>query len=153
MKKIFYCLMALFVVAVVFVLEGGSMKAWLGVSAIIAFVFPLLFTSLFTYKYSEIVGAIKNAFSNELEEKKISEYKKGIMIAQNISTLAIQWAFTVVITAAILIFSTLTTPQALGRSLSAACLVLLYALLFRTVLFIPMEQSLGKKVFELENRE
>ena len=90
----------------------------------------------------------EDAFSSEVKANKLTEYRQGIMIIKSLEAATIYWSIIILILAVIRIFSRLTTPNELGHSLALALVALLYGFGLRAALFIPMESSLQRKVFQ-----
>jgi flagellar motor component MotA len=59
----------------------------------------------------------------------------------------LSWSCTILILAVVQILSDLSTPEMLGPSLAAAFSALFYGFFLRAALLIPMEHSLNKKIF------
>lgn len=144
MKKMLMILLSVLVIFIAVVLEGGNISVLFGLTSMFILVFGVLFSTLFTFKISEIISAFGNAFSNG--SKKAEEYQTSLAVAQCMSKLTIYWSLTTAILGLIFILSNVTTPSQLGKSVAVVCLALLYGFGAISIIFVPMENSLNRKI-------
>lgn len=150
MKKTFMVLLSLLVIATAVIIEGGNLSVLLCPTPMFMIFFGVLFSTIFTYKLSDVIGTFKDSFSKNTNPDKISQYKTELDTLRSIIKLTLYWSAATVILGLIFILSTLSTPAELGKSVAIVCLALLYGFGIIAVLLIPMESSLVKKINSIE---
>jgi flagellar motor component MotA len=117
------------------------------VTVVIPLFFGVLFTTMFSFKFKEIVNTFKSAFSDATDSGLIRDYRKNLLIVKNLQSATTFWAATIIVLAIIQLLSNLTALNKIGPAVAAALSALFYAFFLRAALFIPMENSLNKKIF------
>jgi flagellar motor component MotA len=153
MKKLFLLLLSVLGLLVAFILEKGSLSPLRPVAtAVIPLFLGILFTTMFSFQFKEIINTFKSAFSEETNSNNIREYHKSLLIVKNLQSSTTFWAGTILIMAIIQLLCDLTTPEKMGPSVAAALTALLYGFGLRAVFLIPMEHNLNKKIFLSEDK-
>lgn len=150
MKKLFWVVLSIFVFFAAFILEGGYAAQLVGPDVFIPLTLGVLSSTLFSFSFSELVNTFKDCFSEDESSNNLNNYHMGLLIVKNLESATLFWSWTLVIMATILILSNLTTPDKLGPSFAVAFLSLLYGYGTKAALFIPMKNSLHKKILSLQ---
>lgn len=148
MKKVFMMLLSLLVIFVAFIAEGGVLPWLLSPTVIVPLILGTLFTTMFSYKFIEIVHAFKEAFSEEVSVEKVTVYRKNILIVKALEKATRYWSLTVLLMGLVLVLSHVAKPEELGHPLAVVFLSLLYGFGVRASLYVPMESSLRQKIFQ-----
>lgn len=151
MKKLFLLLLSVLGLLAGFILEKGTLTPLIPVAtAVIPLFLGILFTAMFSFQFKEIINTFKSAFSEETNSNNIREYHKDLLIVKNLQSSTTFWAGTILIMAIVQLLCDLTTPEKMGPSAAAALMALFYGFGLKAALFIPMENSLNKKIFLAE---
>jgi flagellar motor component MotA len=157
MKKLFLLLLSVLGLLTAFILERGTLIPLIPVTPATV-VGPLflgvLLTTMFSFRFKEITHTFKLAFWEEMNPNstQIRDYRKSLLIVKNIQSATTCWAGTIFILAVVQLLSDLTTPAKMGPFVAAALSAVFYGFGLRAVLLIPMEHSLNKKIFLLEDK-
>ncbi len=146
MKKVFMILVSLIILLGIFVVEGGSIRILLCISSFVPIFLGTLVCCAFTFSCSEITRAFKHAFNEISIPEKLEIYKQDLQVIRFLSNNIIYWAVSIVILALIGILANVSNPSELGPKVAIAFTALLYGFTTRTVLLMPMESSLNKKI-------
>ncbi|MEN6489195.1 MAG: hypothetical protein ABFD66_10035 [Smithella sp.] len=149
MKKVFMILVSLILIIGIFVAEGGSIRILLCISSFIPIYLGTMASCAFTFSRSEISRAFKHAFTEITIPEKLDIYKQDLQVIRFLSSNIIYWAVTIVILALIGILANVSNPSELGPKVAITCTALLYGFTTRTVLLMPMESSLNKKISDI----
>lgn len=155
MKKLFFLLLAVFGLLLVFYLEGDSLVLFFSLvpaTAVFPLLFGVLFTTMFSFRLKEIGNTFKNAFSEQSNSNFLRDYYKNLSVVKNLQSSTTFWSGSIVILAIVQTLSHLTTLNKLGHSLAIAFSALFLGFVLKAALFIPMEHSLNKKIFLVENK-
>lgn len=153
MKKLFLVVLSISVFIAAFVLEGGSVVQLIVPTVFIPLVLGGLFSTLFSFSFTEIVAAFKDGFSEEVRAENVNNYHKGILIVQNLESAILFWSLTLVLLAAILILTNLANPNGLGPAFAVAFLSPTYGFGCKAALFVPMRHSLQNKILYLKQKD
>lgn len=134
-------------------MEGGSLRLLIAPTVILPLMIGVLFTTLFSFSFREIVDTFKDCFSEGDYTDRLYNYHKGLLIVKNLATATMFWSWSVMTMAIILILSNLRTPDRLGPPIAVALLSLLYGFGTKAALFVPMEYSLHKKVLSIKESQ
>ena len=151
MKKLFMMLVSLLVIFLAFVEEGGALLWLIAPTVIVPLILGTLFSTLFSYKLSEIIHTFKEAFSQETNIEKLIIYRKSILIIQTLGKATQFWSLTILLMGLFLVLSNVTKPEDLGPSIAVSFLSLLYGFGVKASLYVPMESSLRQKIFQAIN--
>ncbi len=145
MKKLFFVLLSLLLILGTYIIEGGSISNLMCLSSFIPVLLGTLITTLFSFNWSEITDAFKDAF-NESSISEKQRYLRDLEIIHHMSVSIMFWAGTIIILAIMGILASVTHIDELGPHIAVAFTALLYGFAARSILFIPMESSLNKKL-------
>ena len=148
MKKVFMMLVSLLLIFLAFITEGGALPWLIAPTVIVPLILGTLFTTMFTYKFIEIVQAFKEAFSEGTSVEKVTVYRKNILIVKALEKATRYWSLTILLMCLFLVLSNVTEPEDLGPSLAVSFLSLFYGFGVRASLYVPMESSLRQKIFQ-----
>lgn len=150
MKKMFFILISILVLLIAFILEGGEIRNLFQFTALFALIFTVIFSTLATFKFSEIINVFKDGFSQKVIDTKVKDYEKGILITKSVEKLIHFWSITILTMAIIFALGAVSNAIQLGRSVAIAFMVILYAVILRASILTPVENELNRKLFELK---
>lgn len=149
MKKILISAAAMMLALSAFILEGGSIRTLLIVTALVPILAGPLVTALFSFQWSEITGAFRDAFAERAERGRADDYRMGLLVVKDLSAGAMYWAFTILVLAMIGILSSVTEVRLLGPKIALGTVSVLIGLGLRAFLLNPMASSLEKKLIQI----
>ncbi len=150
MKKTGIVFLALLLLLAAYAVEGGMIKSLLVVTALVPIIIGPYLSTLFTYSPADINNAFCDAFTDRIDAGRQDVYHIDLLIIRNLNSAVVWWAATLSMLALVLILSTLTDVKSLGPSVAAGTVAILAAFLLRSILFIPMEHSILRKLAVLQ---
>ena len=151
MKKLFLLLLVALLFLWAFIGEGGALRSFYAPTVILPLFLGTFLTTLFSFEFVEIINAFKDAFTVRVESDKLNSYKISMLVVKNMESSTFFWSLTIVTLGLIMILAYCESPRELGSSMSVAFLALLFGFGTRAALYIPMENSLKKKILLAEN--
>ena len=150
MRKLFFILLSTLIMLGTYIVEGGSIRTLLCISSFIPVFFGPLFGALVSFNWAEIKEAFTDAFNLSMEIERQSIYVKDLEVIRHLSVSILFWAGSIIILALIGILSSVTHVDELGPHIAIAFTALLYGFATRSILLIPMESSIKKKLIQCQ---
>jgi flagellar motor component MotA len=104
--------------------------------------------SLVNFKFSEIAGALKDALYSLPANDFRSRYELDRVIIRSMGNFVIYAAVIFFVLTFIMVMGSLESTAKLGPSIAVSLLVIMYAVIFKVFLCIPLAVSLEKKFLQ-----
>jgi len=150
MKKLFFVLLSILLILGTYIIEGGAISSLLCISSFIPVFLGTLISTAFTFGWSEIKETFQDAFSEYTIAETQERYSRDLQLVRCMSVSIMFWAGSIIILAIMGILSSVTHLNELGPHIAVAFTALLYGFAARSILFIPMESNLNRKLIQCE---
>lgn len=145
MKKLIYMFLTIVTLAGIVMVEGGQLSQYISVSAFLVVTLGMLFSTLFSCSFQEILNAFRDSFSETLLNGHSASYKKSCDIARNMAKLSMLWGWVGVLLGMISVLGNARSLSEIGVPISMCLTSMLYGLLYSCILFLPMSHRLQLK--------
>ncbi len=150
MKKTYpvYVILTLAVFASGIFLAGSSFPVFLDIPSMAIVFVPLIFMLLTVYTPSEMADAFRCAMRGA--DASEAELKRACLFFEGAQQMIYKIALTATLFGVILILSSLSKPEDLGRGFAVAILSVLYALITGFLVIVPFKTAVKKRLLEVE---
>jgi flagellar motor component MotA len=108
--------------------------------------------SLVNFRASEIVNALKDSLATIPSNDFMARYELDKVVIRSIGNFVLFAAVIFFVLTFIMVMGTLESTAKLGPGLAVSLLVIIYAVILKVLIFLPLSVSLDKKVLQLQEK-
>jgi len=153
MKKTYpvYVILTLAVFASAAFMAGSNFNVFLDLPSMAIVFVPLIFMLLTVYTPSEMADAFRSA----MKGKKATEddLEKACLFFEGAQQMIYRIALTATLFGVILILSSISRPEELGRGFAVAILTVFYALVAGFLVIVPFKTAVKKRLLEKRDQQ